>query len=64
MKVQADEILDAIGQASVAELALCEVAYREDRPPVDVRGLTVILIDDGLATGSSMCAAVAALPAS
>jgi len=35
--------------------------YRGDRPPPDVRGLTVILIDDGLATGSTMRAAAAAL---
>ena len=35
--------------------------YRGDRPPLDVRGRTVILIDDGLATGSTMRAAVAGL---
>lgn len=36
-------------------------AYRGDRPPLDVRGRTVILIDDGIATGSSMRAAIRAL---
>jgi putative phosphoribosyl transferase len=60
MKVQADDILDAIASER-RELARREAAYRDDRPPVDVRGRTVILIDDGLATGSSMRAAVMAL---
>jgi predicted phosphoribosyltransferase len=43
------------------ELERRERAFREDRPAPDVRGRTVILIDDGLATGSTMRAAVAAL---
>ncbi len=43
------------------ELARREHLYRDDRPPPDVRGRTVILIDDGLATGSTMRAAVEAL---
>ncbi len=38
-----------------------EREYRGDRPGPDVRGRTVILVDDGLATGSTMRAAVAAL---
>ena len=38
-----------------------EREYRGDRPEPDVRGRTVILVDDGLATGSTMRAAVAAL---
>src|ERR1700676_3170361 len=38
-----------------------EREYRGDRPGPDVRGRTVILLDDGLATGSTMRAAVAAL---
>ena len=38
-----------------------EREYRGDRPEVDVLGRTVILVDDGLATGSTMRAAVAAL---
>jgi len=44
-----------------AELERRERAYRGDRPPLDVRGRVVILVDDGLATGASMRAAVAAL---
>jgi putative phosphoribosyl transferase len=43
------------------ELERRDRQYRGDRPPPDVRGKTVILIDDGLATGASMRAAVAAL---
>jgi predicted phosphoribosyltransferase len=43
------------------ELARREWIYRGDRPPLEVAGRTVILVDDGLATGSTMRAAVRAL---
>ena len=43
------------------ELRRREEVYRSGRPPLDVTGKTVILVDDGVATGSSMLAAVAAL---
>lgn len=43
------------------ELARRERLYRGDRPAPQLRGKTVLLIDDGLATGSSMYAAVTAL---
>jgi putative phosphoribosyl transferase len=43
------------------ELERRDRQYRGNRPPPDVSGKTVILIDDGLATGASMRAAVAAL---
>jgi putative phosphoribosyl transferase len=43
------------------ELERREREYRSDRPPLDAAGKTVILVDDGLATGSSMRAAVKAL---
>lgn len=43
------------------ELARREQSYRGSRPPLDVEGNTIILVDDGLATGVSMFAAVAAL---
>jgi len=43
------------------ELERRERQYRGDRPPLDVRDRVVILIDDGLATGSTMRAAAAAL---
>ena len=43
------------------ELERRELEYRDGRPAPELRGRTVILVDDGLATGSSMRAAVAAL---
>lgn len=43
------------------ELGRRESAYRRGRPPLDVAGRIVILVDDGLATGASMLAAVQAL---
>ena len=53
--------IDAIAGREQAELERRERLYRGDRPPPPVRGRTIILIDDGLATGASMRAAVAAL---
>ena len=53
--------LDAIVRAERAELLRREQTYRGNRGPLNVRGRTVIVIDDGLATGASMRAAVAAL---
>jgi len=43
------------------ELERREREYRDGRPPVNVQGRTVILVDDGLATGSSMRVAATAL---
>jgi predicted phosphoribosyltransferase len=56
-----DEVIDAVAESQGRELERRARAYRDDRPPPEVRGRTVILIDDGLATGSSMRAAIAAL---
>jgi putative phosphoribosyl transferase len=55
------EVIDAVAAEEQRELERRERAYRGDRPPPDVRGKTVILVDDGLATGSTMRAAAAAL---
>jgi predicted phosphoribosyltransferase len=55
------EIIDQVTATERAELERRERKYRGDRPPPDVRGKTAILIDDGLATGASMRAPVAAL---
>src|SRR3982075_4277028 len=54
-------VIDAVAADELRELERRERAYRGDRPEPDVRGKTVILIDDGLATGSTMRAAAAAL---
>lgn len=56
-----DEIVDAVAAQEERELERREKEYRDGRSPVDVRGRTVILVDDGLATGSSMRAAALAL---
>jgi putative phosphoribosyl transferase len=56
-----DRIIDAVAAEEERELHRRERDYRGDRPAVDVRGRVVILIDDGLATGSTMRSAVAAL---
>ena len=55
------EVIDVVAAEEQRELERRERAYRGDRPPPDVRGKTVILVDDGLATGSTMRAAAAAL---
>jgi predicted phosphoribosyltransferase len=56
-----DRLIDAIVAKEQQELARRERLYRGDRPPPDVRGRTVILVDDGLATGATMYAAIKAL---
>jgi predicted phosphoribosyltransferase len=53
--------IERVTWAEKQELGRREHAYRRDRPPLEVRGLTVILVDDGIATGSSMRAAIRAL---
>lgn len=53
--------IERVTRAEIQELERRERAYRGGRPPLDVRGLTVILVDDGIATGSSMRAAIRAL---
>jgi predicted phosphoribosyltransferase len=55
------EEIERVAAREAEELARRERLYRGQRPPLQVQGLTVILIDDGLATGSTMRAAVAAL---
>jgi putative phosphoribosyl transferase len=55
------EVVDAVAADELRELARRDQLYRGDRPAPDVTGKTVILVDDGLATGSTMRAAAAAL---
>jgi putative phosphoribosyl transferase len=56
-----EEVIDAVAKREQEELERREQLYRGDQPPPDVRGRTTILIDDGLATGSTMRAAATAL---
>jgi putative phosphoribosyl transferase len=56
-----DDVIDYVAAQEQRELERRERLYRGDRPPPDVRGKTVILVDDGLATGATMYAAAAAL---
>jgi predicted phosphoribosyltransferase len=55
------QTIDDVAARESAELRRRERLYRGQREPVEVRGRTVILVDDGLATGSTMRAAVSAL---
>jgi len=56
-----EQVIDRVARAEEAEVRRREQMYRGNRPPPDVRGRVVILVDDGLATGSTMRAAAAAL---
>ncbi len=53
-------VIDAVAAREQIELERRERAYRGDRAPVALTNKTVILVDDGLATGSTMRAAVMA----
>jgi len=53
--------IDAVVARELRELSRRDRLYRGDRPPSDVAGRTVILVDDGLATGATIRAAVQAL---
>jgi putative phosphoribosyl transferase len=58
-----DEQIAAAIERETEELRRREQAYRGGRPPVDIAGKTAILVDDGIATGASMRAAVRAVRA-
>jgi putative phosphoribosyl transferase len=55
------QILNAVIEHELCNLERMAIAYREGRPPLEMDGHTVILVDDGLATGASMRAAARAV---
>ncbi len=55
------EQVDAVTAREQHELSRQEARYRGDRPPLDIQGRTIVLVDDGLATGATMRAAAGAL---
>ena len=55
------EQIDRVAALEQREMERREREYRNDRPPPEIRGRKIILVDDGLATGASMRAAIAAL---
>lgn len=55
-----EDQIAAVAAVEQRELERRELSYREGRPPPDVRGCAAVLVDDGLATGSSMRAAAIA----
>jgi erythromycin esterase-like protein/orotate phosphoribosyltransferase len=60
LRISPQQLRD-VAEREGRELVRRETAYRDGRPPTEVTGKTVILVDDGLATGASMFAAVQAL---
>ncbi|WP_427886951.1 phosphoribosyltransferase [Kribbella sp. GL6] len=55
------DAIEAVRRSEERELRRRESTYRGDRPPIDVRDRAVVLVDDGLATGTTMRAAVDAV---
>jgi putative phosphoribosyl transferase len=55
------EVIDAVAEKEERELLRRESEYRNSLPPLQISGHTVILIDDGLATGATMRAAAQAI---
>ncbi len=55
------DVIDAVGDREEIELHRREQSYRHDSEPPDVRDRFVILVDDGIATGSTMLAAIQAV---
>jgi predicted phosphoribosyltransferase len=56
-----EQVIERVAAAELRELERRERLYRDNRPAPDVHGKTIILVDDGLATGSTMRAAATAL---
>jgi putative phosphoribosyl transferase len=58
-----ENVIASVAESELQELRRREQAYRGEQPGLDVHGKTIILVDDGLATGASMRAAIAGLKA-
>ncbi len=56
-----EETINAVAARELRELQRRERAYRDDQPAPEVQDRTIILVDDGIATGSTMFAAISAL---
>lgn len=56
-----NEVIERVASREAEELARRERLYRGNKPAAEISGRTVILVDDGLATGASMSAAITAL---
>lgn len=56
-----EEDLENTARRELEEIQRREKAYRNNRPPLSVEGKTILLVDDGVATGSTMLAAIEAL---
>lgn len=56
-----ESALEEVVRREIAELRRRELAYRDERPQAEITGKTAIVVDDGLATGATMRAAVTAL---
>lgn len=56
-----EQVIDSVAANELSEIKRRERTYRGDRPKPEISGSTIILIDDGLATGATMRAAAAAL---
>ena len=54
-------LIESVAQAELARIRQREKLYRDGRPPADLHAREVILVDDGLATGSTMLAAIHAV---
>src|SRR5881398_1790129 len=56
---KADQVIESVTEKETVELERREQTYRDGRPAPELRDRVVILVDDGLATGATMRAAVA-----
>jgi len=56
-----DSLVERVTQHERQEMMRRESLYRQNKPPLQIQGKTVLLVDDGLATGSTMLAAIRAV---